>query len=103
MLSACGRWRENSTLEPAPPDGFTRLTRRFRIGLLDVELSHLSASESALGAASEQLEVLTRLLKGLADGQDVQTFARLLNGPTVDVLLDRPRTEPVKPCGCRGK
>jgi hypothetical protein len=72
----------------------------FKVGRVSVRLAIKASSREEMVVAGGQMELLSKLLSGIASSEEVATFARLLNGPTVDVRLER---KEAPPCGCRGK
>jgi len=78
----------------------TRTESTFRVGFVSVVLSTPELPSAVHEKADEQLRLLARMIQGLADGKDLALFAQLLNGETLDAVLER---RPSHPCGCRGK
>jgi hypothetical protein len=69
-----------------------------KFGLVNVMI-WVAVGDEDKDRAKGQLDILERIVSGIASGEEVEKFANLLNGPTMDKRLSRH----AKPCGCKGK
>lgn len=67
---------------------------------VQVLISPEAVTQEDIDCAEWQMDKLGKLLRGLGSEQDIEMFARVLNGPTLDEKLGR---VPASPCGCKPK
>lgn len=77
-------------------------------GSLKVSVRFDAENEEQSTSEKRKLTLLTRLLQGMADAAEMgdidalTMYAKLVNGPKVDEVLDREALKK-RPCGCKGK
>lgn len=88
--------------EPVATEDSFRAIFKGQVGLVRISLIAETANPDEFAKAQSQIDLLGRLLLGMATSKDVhklKCFAKVLNGQGVDERLGRRSTD----CGCRGK